>query len=181
MNANAQEPRLAVPEGAGTQTLDDLRRAEQRNLLSSPSHPHHDFYAQVRVCLDKQDALRSYPTEQRDNLAAALALEARAGGLRSVDHVALSRDGARSFAVEGEPDAPGRRIAHVDTAQAAAQSMERTTQLFAQLERERQLQELQRDQERRPGRDEPRDDRHNENREERREPSLMRSLFKDRD
>lgn len=178
MNANAQEPRLTVPEGAGTQTLDDLRRAEQRNLLSSPSHPHHDFFAQVRVCLDKQDALRNYPTEQRDNLAAALALEARAGGLRSVDHVAMSRDGARSFAIEGEPDAPGRRIAHVDTAQAAAQSMERTTQQFVQLERERQLQELQRDAQRRPGDRDPRQD---ENREERREPSPMRSLFKDRD
>lgn len=165
---------MKVDGQATTQTLDELRRAEQRSLLSSPSHPHHDLYSQVRVCLDKQDmGLKDYSGDQRDNLAAALAVEARTGGLRSADHVVLSKDGSRAFVIEGELDSPSRRMSYVDTAQAAAQSMERSSQQLAQLTREQDLQDQQRQ-------DERQTERQAERRGER-EPSLARALFKDKD
>ncbi|MGN7918920.1 XVIPCD domain-containing protein [Lysobacter antibioticus] len=174
MNGSTQEQQLKVDGQATTQTLDDMRRAEQRSLLSSPSHPHHDLYSQVRVCLDKQDmGLKDYSGDQRDNLAAALALEARTGGLRSADHVVLSKDGSRAFVIEGELDSPSRRMSYVDTAQAAAQSMERSSQQLAQLNREQELQDQQRQDERQA-------ERQAEHRGER-EPSLARALFKDKD
>lgn len=176
MNASTQEQQLQVGAQASTQTLDDMRRAEQRSLLSSPSHPHHDLFSQVRICLDKQDmGLKDYSGDQRDNLAAALALEARTGGLRSADHVVLSKDGSRAFVIEGELDSPSRRMSYVDTAQGAAQSMERSSQQLAQLAREQDLQDRQRQDERQAERQQDRqDDRRNE-----REPSLARALFKD--
>lgn len=174
MNAGTQEQQVKVDGQATTQTLDELRRAEQRSLLSSPSHPHHDLYSQVRVCLDKQDmGLKDYSGDQRDNLAAALAVEARTGGLRSADHVVLSKDGSRAFVIEGELDSPGRRMSYVDTAQAAAQSMERSSQQLAQLTREQDIQDQQRQ-------DERQTERQAERRGER-EPSLARALFKDKD
>ena len=174
MNGSTQEQQLKVDGQATTQTLDDMRRAEQRSLLSSPSHPHHDLYSQVRVCLDKQDmGLKDYSGDQRDNLAAALALEARTGGLRSADHVVRSKDGSRAFVIEGELDSPSRRMSYVDTAQAAAQSMERSSQQLAQLNREQELQDQQRQDERQA-------ERQAEHRGER-EPSLARALFKDKD
>lgn len=174
MNAGTQEQQVKVDGQATTQTLDELRRAEQRSLLSSPSHPHHDLYSQVRVCLDKQDmGLKDYSGDQRDNLAAALAVEARTGGLRSADHVVLSKDGSRAFVIEGELDSPSRRMSYVDTAQAAAQSMERSSQQLAQLTREQDLQDQQRQ-------DERQTERQAERRGER-EPSLARALFKDKD
>lgn len=123
--------------GDGAQTLDDLRRAEQRNLLSSPGHPRHDLFAQARICLDREELGRGHGAAQCDNLAAALALEAFRNR-QGIDHVAASRDGARLFAVEGELESPAHRISQVETAQAAAQSVQRSSELFAQLARERE-------------------------------------------
>ncbi|MEH6420841.1 XVIPCD domain-containing protein [Pseudomonas sp. CGJS7] len=184
MNSHPQDQQLKVGTEASSQTLDDMRRAEQRNLLSSANHPRHDLFSQVRVCLDKQEMARAYSPGERDNLSAALALEA-ARGRHGVDHVVFSQDGARAFAVKGELDSPTRQVSYVDAAQAAQQSVQRSSEQFAQLAREQDLQDRQRDAERQ--RDQERD-RGNERQEanraserEREQPSLTRNLFKDKD
>lgn len=178
MNSKPQDQQLNIGTDAPSQTLDDMRRGEQRNLLSSPSHPQHDLFSNTRVCLDKQDMARQYSSGERDNMSAALALEAARGG-HGVDHVVFSKDGTRAFAVEGEPDSPSRRMSYVDANQAANQSMQRSSEQFAQLNREQDLQERQREQEQRQGG--PQAQREGERNEQREQPSLMRGLFKDKD
>lgn len=178
MNSNPQDQQVGIGTEASSQTLDEMRRGQQRSLLSSPSHPQHDQFSQVRVCLDKQEMARSYSPGERDNLAAALTLEA-SRGRHGVDHVVFSQDGARAFAVEGGLDSPSRRVSYVDTAQAAQQSMQRSSEQFAQLAREQDLQDRQRDAERQR---DPQRERQGEGRAAEREaPSLLRNPFKDRD
>ncbi|KRA74694.1 hypothetical protein ASD78_10190 [Lysobacter sp. Root667] len=135
MNGLPQGQERRVDSDASVKTLDDLRQAEQRALLSSPSHPNHDLFKQVRVCLDRQDTVSSRTPEQNDNLAAALAVEARRNEMR-VNHVVLSKDGERAFAVEGDLNSPARRVSYVETAQAASQPIERSGEQLAQLSRE---------------------------------------------
>ncbi|MGH8082844.1 MAG: XVIPCD domain-containing protein [Lysobacter sp.] len=175
MNSNTQDQQLRVGTEASSQTLDDMRRAQQRNLLSSASHPQHDQFSQVRVCLDKQEMARSYSPGERDNLAAALTLEA-ARGRHGVDHVVFSQDGARAFAVQGDLDSPSRKVSYVDTAQAAQQSMQRSSEQFAQLAREHDLQDQQRDSERQ--RDQNQERQAGGAREQ---PALARNPSKDKD
>ncbi|ALN86226.1 hypothetical protein LC55x_2961 [Lysobacter capsici] len=177
MNANPPDQHLGIGTGASSQTLDDMRRGEQRNLLSSPSHPQHDLFSTTRVCLDKQEMARQYSSGERDNLAAALALEA-ARGHHGVDHVVFSKDGARAFAVEGDPDSPSRRMSYVDAHQAASQSMQRSSEQFAQLNREQDLLERQREQEQRQGGTQAQQQ---GERNEREQSAPARSLFKDKD
>ncbi|RDZ28731.1 hypothetical protein DX914_06305 [Lysobacter silvisoli] len=124
-------------------TLDDLRQAEQRALLSSPGHPNHDLFKQVRVCLDRQDTMRPRTQEQNDNLAAALTVEALRSEMRSVNHVVLSRDGERAFAVEGDLNSPNRRVSYVETAQAAAQPIQQSSEQLAQVAREQEQRDRQ--------------------------------------
>ncbi|MGO1069109.1 XVIPCD domain-containing protein [Lysobacter sp. CA199] len=182
MNSHPQDQQLKVGTEASSQTLDEMRRAEQRNLLSSANHPRHDLFSQVRVCLDKQEMARAYSPGERDNLAAALALEA-ARGRHGADHVVFSHDGARAFAVEGDLDSPSRRVSYVDAAQAAQQSMQRSSEQFAQLAREQDLRDRQREAERQREPDKERQDgsRASEREREREQPSLLRNLFKDKD
>ncbi|WP_394541155.1 hypothetical protein PRJ39_12180 [Lysobacter enzymogenes] len=144
---NSQDQQLRVGIDASSQTLDEVRRAQQRNLLSSPSHPQHDLFSQVRVCLDRQDAARQFSPGERDNLAGALLLEATRERQR-VDGVAFSQDGKRAFAIEGDADSPTRRISYVDTEQAAQQSLQRSSEQFAQLAREQDVRDQQRQAER---------------------------------
>ncbi|SDY19846.1 putative chitinase [Lysobacter sp. yr284] len=144
---NSQDQQLRVGIDASSQTLDEVRRAQQRNLLSSPSHPQHDLFSQVRVCLDRQDAARQFSPGERDNLAGALLLEATRERQR-VDGVAFSQDGKRAFAIEGDADSPTRRISYVDTEQAAQQSLQRSSEQFAQLAREQDVRDQQRQTER---------------------------------
>ncbi|MGO4781501.1 hypothetical protein AB4084_39040, partial [Lysobacter sp. 2RAB21] len=67
MSSNPPDQQLRVSADDASHTLDDMRRAQQRNLLSSPNHPQHDQFSQVRVCLDKQEMARSYSPGERDN------------------------------------------------------------------------------------------------------------------
>ncbi|MFK3649772.1 XVIPCD domain-containing protein [Lysobacter enzymogenes] len=147
MNSQSQDQTLRVGTQADSQTLDEVRRGQQRNLLSSPSHAQHEQFAHVRVCLDRNDAARQFSAGERDNLAGALLLEATRERQR-VDGVAFSQDGKRAFAVEGDNDSPARRLCHVQTEQAAQQSLQRSSEQLAQLVREQDVREQQRQTER---------------------------------
>ncbi|MGO4778209.1 TonB-dependent receptor plug domain-containing protein, partial [Lysobacter sp. 2RAB21] len=48
----------------------------------------------------------------------------------------------RAFAVEGELDSPSRQVSYVDAGQAAQQSIQRSSEQFAQLAREQELQDV---------------------------------------
>lgn len=58
------------------------------------------------------------PDQASENLSAALAAQAKTHGLTRIDHVVLSDDGQRAFAVQGDMASPSKMVAEVRTAEA---------------------------------------------------------------
>ena len=113
--ATPQRPASAAPERAGAA------------LLSDPRNPDHGLYKQAMDGLDKLGSRSGLNAEQKQNAAAMLAYEAKVSGLDRIDHVALSQDGKKMFAVEGGLQDPSHKRIVADTAQAAAQPVAQTS------------------------------------------------------
>lgn len=91
-------------------------------------NPGHAMYGEAFdavTLLDKQHQRAS--DERSTNLAAALAASARQHGLSHIDHVVLSDDGQRAYAVQGDLNSPFKRMAEVSTSEAIATSIARST------------------------------------------------------
>jgi hypothetical protein len=117
----------------------DNKPAAEKPKLDASTHPDHALFQQARNAVHRLDASHQRTPDQRsDNLAAALTVAARQGGLNRVDHAVLSDDASRAYAVEGELKSPFKRIAQVDTAQAMATPIETSTAAW-----ERQQTQLQ--------------------------------------
>ncbi|MBB5360439.1 uncharacterized protein YfiM (DUF2279 family) [Rhodanobacter sp. ANJX3] len=103
--------------------------------LDQPAHPDHPLYLQARNAVHRVDAQIGHtPDQKSDNLSAAVAVAARSSGLKHIDHVVLSEDGGRAFAVQGDPGSPARQIAHpVDTALAVQTSIVQSTATMARV------------------------------------------------
>jgi peptidoglycan hydrolase-like protein with peptidoglycan-binding domain len=125
---------------AGLRTLDALKKGEQAPLLSSPSHPDHALYKQALSGVEQLPPGNFKSEQERQNAAASLAFDAKVSGLKQIDHVVLSTNGSSLFAVQGRMDDPAHNRVHVDKAQAAAQTIERSTQ---QLDQDVQQQQQQ--------------------------------------
>ncbi|WP_079248308.1 peptidoglycan-binding domain-containing protein [Lysobacter firmicutimachus] len=128
---------------AGRDTLNAIKNAapaQRRNdaspqgpLLSDPAHPNHALYKQAFDGLEKLGPQAGYPhREDRERAAAAMAYEAKAGGLSRIDHVVPNASGSGVFAVQGALNDPAHLRAHVDKAQAATQSVQQTSQQLQQ-------------------------------------------------
>ncbi|UPG89433.1 DUF2235 domain-containing protein [Luteibacter aegosomaticola] len=75
--------------------------------LDDPGHPDHELFKQARSHVAEVDkSLGRTPDQYTDNLASALAVQARKDGLSRIDQVALSTDGNALWAVQTPP---GRR------------------------------------------------------------------------
>lgn len=99
--------------------------------LDQRGHPDHALYLQASAALERLgDAFGRGDDLQR--AAATMAYEARIGGLQRIDHMLLSPDGRRLFAVEGDPHDPSHRRAVADKAQACTQSVQESTRALAQ-------------------------------------------------
>lgn len=73
-------------------------------LLSDPAHPDNALFCQARSHVHQLDAqLGRTPDSFSDNLAGAVAVQARTDGLHRIDQVALSTDGQRLWAVQTPP------------------------------------------------------------------------------
>lgn len=117
-----------------------------RPLLSERENPDFALYSQVLQLGQTQATQRGLSQQQWENTAASLTaklVEERFGG---VDAVMFNREG-RVFAVQGERDAVDQRRAYVDP-NAANQSVEKSTELTAQVNRETQNRAAQQIQER---------------------------------
>ncbi|WP_343125756.1 XVIPCD domain-containing protein [Dyella sp. AtDHG13] len=96
--------------------------------LNQPGHPGHAMYGQAIdavTALDKQ--YQRAPDERSANLAAALTTAARQQGLSRIDHVVLSEDGQRAYAVQGDLNSPFKRMAEVSTQEATATPIARSS------------------------------------------------------
>jgi len=96
--------------------------------LDHATHPDHPLYQQTRDAVHRLDAEHHRtPDQHSDNLAASLVVAARRDGMQAVNHVVLSNDAARTFAVQGELNSSFKQITHVETAQASNTSIEQSS------------------------------------------------------
>lgn len=79
--------------------------------------------------LDKQHGRT--PDQLSENLTGSLAVAAKREGLDRIDHVMLSDDTTRAYAVQGNLDSPHKRVAEVQTAQAVNTPFEQSMSAMA--------------------------------------------------
>jgi putative chitinase len=124
---------------AGPATLQRLEAVAQQSRhdaqrLDQPGHPGHAVYNHALdavTALDKQH--HRAPDQQSTNLAAALTVAARQDGLSRIDHVVLSDDAKRAYAVQGDLNSPFKRVAEVSTQEATATPLARSSDAWAQV------------------------------------------------
>ncbi|MEO8847987.1 MAG: peptidoglycan-binding domain-containing protein [Casimicrobiaceae bacterium] len=129
------------PDGvAGTKTLDLLQKAAHppQPTLADATHSGNAMYLQSRDAVYRLDAEQGRVPDQRsDNLAGMLAVAAHANGMTRIDHVVLSDDAARAYAVQGEMHSVFKRYTDVNVSQAVitplAQSSAQWLQTATQL------------------------------------------------
>ena len=94
-------------------------RPDGAGQLDQPGHPDHALFQQARDAVHALDASRQRASDQHsDNLSGALVVAARKAGLERIDHVVLSEDGSRAYAVQGELNSPFKRMAELPTQEA---------------------------------------------------------------
>lgn len=123
-----QHQRIQHPED-GRRASVAAEPAARGHGINDPGHTDYRLFngAQTGVhALDR--AHNRVPDLQSDQLAGALAVQAKREGLESISHVVLSEDHSRAFAVD-TPDlnAAHRRHAHVDVAAGMAQPLSAST------------------------------------------------------
>lgn len=111
-----------TPDGvAGPKTLNALRMAVHppQPTLADATHPGNAMYLQSLAAVHRLDAEQGRAPDQRsDNLAAALAVAAHGNGMSRVDHVVLSDDASRAYAVQGDTNSLFKRYTDINVAQA---------------------------------------------------------------
>lgn len=109
------------PDGVvGTKTAEALRQATlQRSApittFGDPQHPGHTIFQQALAGISRLDTARGRTPDMASyNLSGALTVAARREGLEQIDHVLLSEDAMRVFAVQGDFNSPLRRFTDVE-------------------------------------------------------------------
>jgi X-Tfes, XVIPCD/Putative peptidoglycan binding domain len=122
---------LPVDGVVGHDTREALRQAERTPLLSERTHPDYPLFREAREGVRQLPAGTFRNGMEENNAAAMLAQKAKDSGMSRIDHVLMNTRGDGVFAVQGNPQDPARHLVSVDKAQAAAQSVERSTELLA--------------------------------------------------
>ena len=97
--------------------------------LLDARHPAHGIYEQAHSCvarLDQEQGRASGPHTQ--NFAGSLTSAATSAGLNRIDHVALSDDANRGYAIQGELNSPFKRYVEVDVMQAIQTPLAQSSQ-----------------------------------------------------
>jgi hypothetical protein len=96
--------------------------SEENRGMDDPQHPGHDMFRQAYTGVESLNAKHGVAASDRDkNFAASIAAGAKAQGLDRVDHVQLSDDGSKTFAVQGNLQSVhglDRKIADLPTVKA---------------------------------------------------------------
>ncbi|HEV2681059.1 MAG TPA: XVIPCD domain-containing protein [Rhodanobacter sp.] len=101
--------------------------------LNDASHPDHALYQQALRGVHLLDAQQQRtPDQHSENLAASLVVAARRDGMHRIDHVVLSDDGSRTFAVQGDTQSLFKQVANVQTQPAVGTTVEQSSLALAQ-------------------------------------------------
>lgn len=113
---------LHVDGIAGAKTLEAINTPAQSQPLlnlTDASHPGNSMYLQSLEAVFRLDVQHGRTPDQRSgNLAGVVAVAAHCNGMTGVDHVLLSDDASRAFAVQGALDSTDKRFTYVDVSQA---------------------------------------------------------------
>ena len=111
-----------------------LRQAQHVDRhLGDAAHPSHGVFQQALSGMQKIDAAHQRtPDQVSENAAASLVVAAQRAGLSRIDHVVMSEDGSRLYAVQGDLNSPLKRMAEVPTQQAVQTSVEQSSRELAQ-------------------------------------------------
>ena len=113
-------------------------------LLNDGQHPGNGFYKQALAGLDKINAERGIPSDQRTcNAAGTLAASACESRFRQIDHVVLNDSGSKLIAVQGQPGAALSKVIGVDTVVALNTPLAESSQAFADAHNQQQNQRSQ--------------------------------------
>lgn len=124
-----ERPPHVQPAAESRQASRAAEPSAQAIGIDHPSHAGNPLFVGAQTGVHALDrAHNREPDLQSDQLAGALAVQARREGLESISHVVLSDDHSRAFAVD-TPDlnAAHRRHAHVEVAAGMAQPLSAST------------------------------------------------------
>jgi len=108
-----------------------LQATSQQNVptLLDTRHPAHGIYEQARTCVARIDQEQGRtPGPHTQNFAGSLTSAATAAGFNRIDHVALSDDANRGFAIQGELNSPFKKFVEVDVMQAVQTPLAQSSQ-----------------------------------------------------
>jgi flagellum-specific peptidoglycan hydrolase FlgJ len=150
------------PDGvAGPATMAAIGEAKAHGQATTQSvptlldarHPAHGIYEQAHTCVARIDQEQGRePGPHTQNFAGSLTSAATAAGFSRIDHVALSDDANRGYAIQGELNSPFKKFVEVDVMQAvqtplaqssheAAANVQNNTQQQQQAQTQEQVQQ----------------------------------------
>lgn len=110
--------------------------SEENRGMDDPLHPGNGMYRQAYSGVEALNAKHGVAASERDrDFAGAIAANAKAQGLDRVDHVILSDDGSKTFAVQGNLQSThglDRQIAQMQTTDALSTPLAQSSQAWAQ-------------------------------------------------
>lgn len=126
-----------VPESQPQEQPEPRTRKNSQSLLNDSAHPDNGLYQQVlaqTMKLPRRDRASGEADETDQQLSAALAVRCKESGMTCVNHVVLSKDGSRAFAVD-TPDimSEWRKRADVEVGDAMRQPLNASTERMAQV------------------------------------------------
>jgi hypothetical protein len=146
-----------TPDGvAGPKTLEAVQKAAHPPQVSHPqvgqpapvthpnygsladaTHPGNRIYKEALDGVKIIDTKMGRPSDQlSENLAGSLAVAARKVDMSRVNHVEISDDGKRAYAMQGETSSPFKRVAEVDVAQSVAKPLEQSSAEYTKLDQQ---------------------------------------------
>jgi Putative peptidoglycan binding domain len=143
---------LTVDGKAGPQTMTAMQHALQQHAqtpqrdappgLNSPANPDHALYQQALDAVHRLDAEHNRtPDKQSEQLAASLVVAARREGMDHISSVALSDDGKRAYAVNGDLNSPFKQTAEVNVKDATNTPIAQSSATLAQQHTQQQNQQ----------------------------------------
>ncbi|WP_158272721.1 peptidoglycan-binding domain-containing protein [Luteibacter sp. OK325] len=123
---------------AGPATLSALAEAKAQAQTSTQAtvpdmldarHPAHGIYVQAHSCVARIDEEHGrVPGPHTQALAGGLTSAAAMAGFNRIDHVALSDDANRAYAIQGELNSPFKQFVEVDVVQAIQTPLAQSSQ-----------------------------------------------------
>ncbi len=131
-------PMIEAQQTTQTKSVDAQTTAAiekpQAPLLSNAIHPDHGLYQQAMKGLEQMPAGALKSAQERENVAAAIAFEAKVSGFNQIDNVKPLGHGPGMFVVQGALDDPSHKRIYVDQQQVADQSAQKSSELAQQVQ-----------------------------------------------